>query len=77
MPLLFLIKNIKRAIFILIANALLLAFQMISLITKNIGLILVTDKGLLIGIIYSIDVTLMVILYYLYSNTIKQKKEKK
>ena len=77
MPLLFLIKNIKRAILILIANALLIAFQMISLIVKNIGLILVTDKGLLIGIIYSIDVTIMVFLYYLYSNAIKQKRRKK
>lgn len=68
MPCVFSLKNPKRHWFVLLGNVLAVAFQMISLITKNLGLVLVTDNGLLISIIYSIDVTLMFILYYLYSN---------
>ena len=58
-------------------NILLLVFQLISLLTKNLAVNIVLENGLLIGIIYSIDVTLMMILYYLYSNVIKQKRRKK
>lgn len=56
-------KIIKRSIIGYILN---LGFQIVSLITKNIGLKLLTDN-LVIIIIFSIDYYIMVILYYLYS----------
>lgn len=62
-------KKFKRALIGYVIN---LIFQIITLITKNIGLKLLTDN-LLIIIIYSIDYYIMVILYYLYS--IKEDKE--
>lgn len=74
MPCVFCIKNTKRHWFVLLGNALLIAFQMISLIVRNLSLTIVTGNGLLVGIIYSTDISLMLILYYLYSN-ISQRKE--
>ena len=59
----------KRSIVGYILN---LTFQIITLITKNIGLKLLTDN-LLIIIIYSIDYYIMIVLYYLYS--IKEDKK--
>lgn len=44
------------------------AFQLVSLIVKNLAIMPVTNNCFLIAIIYFIDVYIMVILYYLYSN---------
>lgn len=76
MPSLFLIKDIKRIWLIPMANAMLILFQLLSLITRNLALNIVLDNGLLVGIIYSIDITIMLFIYYLYSNQIKQKRRK-
>ena len=76
MPCLFLYNNPKRVWIIALANILLIIFQIISLITKNLGAKIVLENGLLVGIIYSIDVSIMLFMYYLYSNQIKQKRRK-
>ena len=74
MPCVFSIRTPRRHWFVLIGNILAVIFQMISLVTRNLGLVLVTSKGVLISMIYSIDVLIMFILYYLYSNIIKRKE---
>ena len=76
MPCVFTLKTPKRHIWVLIGNGLLILFQMVSMFVKNLSLEIVTNNGLLIGIIYSIDVTLMTLLYYLYTNFLVQRKEK-
>ena len=76
MPCIFTIKNPKRHKFIILGNILLFVFQAISMFVKNLEIDIVTEYGLLIGIIYSIDVLIMTILYYLYSNVLSHKKEK-
>lgn len=43
-------------------------FQVISLLVKNIGIKVVTDEPFLIALIYFVDIYIMVIMYYLYSN---------
>ena len=58
------------------ANVLLVGFQAISMYIKN------TDFGdlynsTLFALIYSIDVLLMIILYYSYANLIRINKEQK
>jgi len=68
LPLLFRGK-IKRTIIALSLN---IIFQVISLITKNISIINFTTENILIAIIYSIDVYIMLLLYYLYSNYKKE-----
>lgn len=70
-PIVFLGKQYKRYISALIGMALILAFQIISLFVKNLGLINVADSYF-IGLIYSIDVYIMCILYYLYRNFNKE-----
>jgi hypothetical protein len=75
MPCVFTIKNTKRHWIVLIGNVLVFAFQTISLLVKNLSFGVVTDNGLLISIIYSIDVMLMLILYYLYSNFYTRKEK--
>lgn len=75
MPCIFTLKTPKRHIRILIGNVLMVVFQMISMFVKNLSLEIVTDNGLIIGIIYCIDVTLMFILYYLHSNFSKRKED--
>ena len=75
MPCIFTIKCPKRHKFVILGNVLLFVFQAISMFVKNIKIDIVTDYGLLIGIIYSLDVLIMIVLYYLYSN-ILQRKEK-
>ena len=77
MPCLFTLKTPKRHIWVVIGNILLVTFQMISLFVKNLSLQIVTNNGLLVGIIYSIDVSLMIFLYYLYANFLMQRKENK
>lgn len=76
MPMLFLGKRWKEYWKILVANVLLVGFQAISIYIKD------TDFGelynsTLVGTIYGIDVTIMLVLYYGYSNFIKIKVENK
>ena len=77
MPIIFLNKRWKEYYKIIIANALLVVFQAVSLFTKNLGLTFVVSNGMLITFIYCLDVTIMLLLYYLYANLIKTKKEVK
>ena len=74
MPFIFVIKEKKKYKNILIANILLVVFQFLSLIAKNVGLIVMSNDGALVAAIYSIDVLLMVLLYFGYSNIIKRKE---
>jgi hypothetical protein len=68
MPSLFTLKTPKRHWRILISLGLLFLFQAISMFVKNLGVkILDQNDGVLINFIYSIDVNLMLLLYYLYS----------
>ena len=76
MPCLFTLKSPNRHKFVILGNGLLLVFQMVSIFVKDIDYIIVTDYGLLTGIIYSLDVLLMIFIYYLYSNVLAQRKEK-
>ena len=73
MPCLFTIKTPKKHWNTLIGNILVLIFQMVSLFVKNIGLRIITRESTLLVVIFSIDVFLMVILYYLYANIIEKK----
>ena len=66
-------KTKRKIINVLIANILLPLFQFISLIVKNIGIAVLGDS-ILEGAIFSIDVILMLVLYYGYSNVIKRKE---
>ena len=75
-PIIFVRKRPKRILLVFIGNIMLIAFQMISMFTKNIGMKFITLDGLLIGLIFSIDVFIMVILYYLYSNLISKGDKK-
>lgn len=77
MPCVFTLDNKRRHIYVIPANILLFVFQAISMFVKNIEFGILTDKGLLISMIYSIDVLLMVLLYYGYSNVIIMKGESK
>lgn len=76
MPCVFTIKEPKRHWIVILGNVMAFLFQTISMITRDLSFGIVTDYGLLISIIYSTDVTLMFILYYLYSNIIKRKENK-
>lgn len=67
MPCVFTLRNTKRHYFVIVGNILVLIFQSVSLFVRNLSFEVVTENGLLIAIIYSIDVTIMYILYYLYS----------
>ena len=75
MPALFTIRKPKKHWNILIANVLLIVFQVVSMFVKNIRIGILTQEGVLISTIFSIDVLLMLILYYGYSNVIRKKGE--
>jgi hypothetical protein len=68
MPAIFTLDNKKTHYKIIIGNILLMIFQLISMYIKNINTILVTNDGALISFIFSIDVFLMILLYYSYAN---------
>lgn len=70
MPIVFLKKDFKKYINIVIANVLLVAFQVVSLYIKNIDFGILGDS-ILTGTIFSIDVLLMILLYFAYSNILK------
>jgi hypothetical protein len=74
LPLCFAWKS-KKALNVVIANVLLFIFQFISMITKNIGFGILGDS-MLEGTLFSIDVILMLILYYGYANVINRKERK-
>ena len=76
MPAVFIGKEWKQYWKILVGVGLLLAFQLLSLFTKNIAIGTITStNGLVVSLIYSIDITIMLVLYFLYSYLIKTKKE--
>lgn len=58
---------------LLLSNVFNFVFQLISLLIKNIGLKML-DQSLLIGLIFEIDVFIMMTLYYLYVNKLHQEK---
>lgn len=64
-------RNILRTI---LAFVLVNAFQILSLITKNLGFRIMSDS-FMVGIIFLIDYYIMLILYYLYSNLLKEKNK--
>lgn len=62
---------------VLIGIGLILLFQIISIVTKNIGHLYLNEEYTLIAILLQIDSMIMTMLYYLYSNYIILKKENK
>ena len=62
------LKSIKRP---LITCGLMIMFQIISIITKNLSLHKFMNNATLVNLIYSIDYIVMIIMYYLY--TLKKK----
>lgn len=74
LPIIFLGKRYKEYYKIILANILLIIFQAVSLLTKNLGLTFVVSNGMLITFIYCIDITIMLLLYCLYAILIKTKK---
>lgn len=71
LPCLFLGKQYKKYWHIVIAFLLTLAFQLVSLATKNLA-INVIDDSTFISLIYGVDVYIMCLLYYLYRNYKKE-----
>ena len=76
MPIVFLGKKWKEYWKILLANALLIIFQIISMFVKGTTPEAIYNNSI-IGMIYSFDVLIMTLLYYGYANLIKSKKEVK
>lgn len=58
-------KNIKKWYIPIVANIIVMAFQLISLLIKNLGINF--DINLLSSYIFMIDYYIMITLYYLYS----------
>ena len=75
MPTMFIWKNKKRFWCVILGNALLIIFQVVSMFVKNINIGIVTNNGVLVSTIYSIDIALMILLYYFYSNIILRKEK--
>lgn len=73
LPMIFIGKKPKEYLNILYALLLTWAFQILSLLVKNLGLVNVSESYF-IGLIYSIDVYIMCALYYLYRNYQKEYK---
>lgn len=65
----------KKVINVLIGNALLFLFQLISMVTKNIGLTIL-GESVLEGVIFSIDTFIMIFLYWCYANEIRKERNK-
>lgn len=77
MPCIFTLKYPKRHWLVLLANGLLMIFQLASMFVKNVQHVVIPSGDVLVGMIYSIDVILMLFLYFLYSNILNKTKEKK
>ena len=60
---------------IIFANVINLIFQIISAIVKNVAVIAIESKATLILLIYSVDCYIMLALYYLYVNNVKENKK--
>ena len=75
LPIIFVWKDKRRIPFIFMGNALLILFQLMSMFVKNIEIGIITDSGALMSTIFSIDIVIMIFIYYLYSN-IKRKEKK-
>lgn len=71
MPIVFLNKEFKKYLNIIIGNVLLFAFQAVSMYVKNINFGVLGDS-VLIGVIYSIDVLIMILLYFGYANILNR-----
>lgn len=67
-------KDFNKYWQVLVAWLLTFLFQFISLIVKNLALKQVDDSTF-ISLIYMIDLYIMCILYYLYRNYVKEKKQ--
>ena len=76
LPCILTLKDTKRHKLVIPANIMLIAFQLLSMYVKNVQHIIIPSNEVLVGMIYSIDIILMLVLYYLYSNIIKNDKEK-
>ena len=61
----------KRWKHVIIGNVLIFAFQLLSLLVRNIG-VYIDNSSMLIGIIMQIDYYIMLVLYYLYLNNRKE-----
>ena len=75
MPAVFTIKTPKKHWNIVIGNGLLILFQVSSMFVKNINIDILTNEGVLTSTIFSIDVLLMILLYYAYVNFKRKEKE--
>ena len=73
LPILFLGKQYKQYWKVIVANILLMIFQLASLYIKNVNEIILGDS-ILVGTIFSIDIWLMLILYFAYTNILKKEK---
>lgn len=73
LPILLLGKDYKKYWQVIVAFLLTLSFQFVSLIVKNIGVVVVIETYF-VGLIYMIDLYLMCFLYYLYRNYQKEQK---
>jgi hypothetical protein len=65
-------KDYRKYWRVLVANVLLFGFQCASFFIRNIKDYILGDS-ILIGTIFSIDVWLMLLLYFAYSNVIAKK----
>ena len=81
MPIIFLGKDFKKYFNIFIAIILLFSFQVISMYIKNMEFGIL-DGNSFVGMIYSLDVLIMIVLFFAYQNisvkdnNIKENKEK-
>lgn len=66
----------KKWINSLVGNVLLVIFQMTSLFVRNIGIKILTGESLITTLIFSIDVFVMILLYFAYANILKKGGEK-
>lgn len=76
MPILFVRKTPKKILNVFLANVLLISFQLISMVTKNIA-INIDNGSALESSIFSIDVILMILLYFGYSVSLEKRKQEK
>lgn len=66
----------KKPLRSILAIVLYAVFQAISIIVKGLSITKINDENALVGLIFSIDVYIMLILYYLYANLAKDDKNK-
>ena len=77
MPMVFEGRGKRRCFIVILGNILLVTFQFVSMIVKNIGIGFITDNGVLISSIFAIDVIFMIVLYYFYSFILAEGRNKK